>query len=346
MHAKEISKPFKVGIFGIGWVAGEHIKAFQRNPHMKVAALASRRKESAQGTRDKLGLDCDIQNTYDELVLRDDIDIIDICSPNVLHAEEAISAAQAGKHVVIEKPIAMNLKELKAIQESIVKAKVKSQVGFVSRWNPHIRSIRSMIDKGGLGEIYYVEVDYYHEIGPWWSGWSWGANTRKGGPSASLLAGCHAVDLLYYFGGEVAEVFAYGTFGHRKDYEYEPTYAAVVKFKNGKIGKTGCSFENECPYVMNLILHGSKGSVLNEKFYTKHWFPGQEDWQLFKTTFLDSGDVAHHPFQSMVDDLAAALQENKEATANIHEAYKSHEICLAIDRSMETGQVIKLPLVI
>jgi len=337
-------KTFRVGVFGIGWVAGEHIKAYEKNPHMQVAALASRRRQSAQSAKDSLGLDCDIVDTYDELLARDDIDVIDICSPNVLHAEETIRAAAAGKHVVIEKPIAMDLAELKAIRSAIDKAQVKSQVGFVSRWNPHVQSIQGMIDQGGLGEIYYVEVDYYHEIGPWWSGWNWGASTKQGGPSASLVAGCHAVDLLYCFGGAVEEVFAYGTFGHRKDYEYEPTYTAVVKFKNGKIGKTGCSFENECPYVMNIMLHGSKGSVLNEKFYTKQWFPGQEDWQQFKTTFLDSGDVAHHPFQGMVDDLAAALLEDKEATAGIHEAYQSHEICLAIDRSIETGQPVRLPL--
>ena len=337
-------RTLRVGVFGIGWVAGEHIKALMRNPNMQVVALASRKHESAQAKKKELGLDCDILDDYVSLLAREDVDIIDICSPNVIHTPQAISAAEAGKHLIVEKPIAMNLKELNALKDAVVKAGVKSQVGFVSRWNPHIQSIRSMIDKGGLGEIYSVEVDYYHEIGPWWSGWRWGANTRKCGPSASLVAGCHAVDLLYYFGGDVEEVFAYGTFGHRKDYEYEPTYAAVVKFKNGKIGKTGCSFENECPYTMNIVLHGSKGSVLNEKFYSKEWFPGQEGWQQFNSTFLDSGDVAHHPFQGMMDDLATALLEDREATTNIHEAYKSHEICLAIDRSIETGRVVRLPL--
>ncbi|MFQ6035336.1 MAG: Gfo/Idh/MocA family protein [Sedimentisphaerales bacterium] len=337
-------KTYGVGIFGIGWVAGEHIKAYMRNPNMKVVALASRKRQSAQAKKEELGLDCDILDDYESLLERDDIDIIDLCSPNFLHAKQAVSAAQKRKHVVIEKPIAMNLKELKQVMNAIVKAGVKSQVGFISRWNSHIQSIRSMIGKGGLGDIFYVEVDYYHEIGPWWSGWNWGANTRKNGPSASLVAGCHAVDLLYYFGGDVDEVFAYGTFGHRKDYEYEPTYAAVVKFKDGKIGKTGCSFENECPYVMNIIIHGSKGSVLNEKFYTKEWYPGQQGWQNFSAIFLDSGDVVHHPFKEMVDDLAEALINDREPTANIHEAYKSHEICLAIDRSIETGQIVKLPL--
>ena len=338
-------KTYGVGVFGIGWVAGEHIKAFKQNPHMEVRALASRRYQSAQKAKEQLDLPCDILDTFAEIIQRDDIDIIDICSPNILHAEEAIAAAQAGKHVVIEKPIAMNLQELKAIKQAITEAGVKSQVGFVSRFNPHVQSIRNMIDKGALGDLFYIEVDYYHEIGPWWSGWSWGANTRQGGPSATLVAGCHAVDLLSYLAGQaVAEVFAYGTFGRRRDYEYEPTYAALVKFKNGKLGKTGCSFENECPYVMNIQMHGSKGSILNEKFYTKEWYPGQEGWQEFNTIYLDSGDVSHHPFKEMVDDLADALVNDREARANIHEAYVSHEICLAIDRSIEMGQTVTLPL--
>jgi predicted dehydrogenase len=338
-------KTYGVAVFGIGWVATEHIKAFVNNPHMEIRALASRRRESAQKAKDQLGLDCDILDSYDDLVQSDDIDVIDICSPNALHAEEAIAAAEAGKHVVIEKPIAMNLDELRAVKQAVVEAKVKSQVGFISRWNPHVQSIRSMIERGGLGEIFFVEVDYYHEIGPWWSGWRWGASTRTGGPSATLVAGCHAVDLMRHLAGsDVKEVFAYGTFGHRQDYEYEPTYAAVLKLENGKIAKTGCSFENECPYVMNIIIHGSKGAVFNEKFYSKEWFPGQEGWQSFESTMLDSGDVAHHPFQAMVDDLADALVNDGETLGNIYEAYKSHEICLAIDRSIETGQVVKLPL--
>ena len=68
MNPVEGVKTFNVGVFGIGWVAGEHIKAFLRNPHMKVAALASHRKESAQAVREKLNLDCDVLYTYDELV--------------------------------------------------------------------------------------------------------------------------------------------------------------------------------------------------------------------------------------------------------------------------------------
>ena len=338
-------KQFGVGIYGIGWVAGAHIEAVSANSAMRVAALGSRNKASAQSAKEKHGLDCAVVDSFEELVKRSDVDIVDITTPNAFHAEEAVAAAQAGKHLIIEKPIAMNLKELKAVRDAVKKAGVKVQVGFASRWNPYIMSLRSMIAGGGLGELFYVEVDYYHEIGPWWHGYTWGSNTRKGGPSASLLAGCHAVDLLRYFGGEVSEVFAYGCFGHRKDYEYEPTYAAVVKFTSGKIGKTGNSFENECPYVMNIVLHGSNGSVFNEKFFSKSWFPGQAGWQTFNAIFLDSGDVKHHPFKPMMADFTECIARGGEPLNGMESAYKSHELCLAIDRSIEAGgEAVKLPL--
>jgi len=337
-------KKFGVGVFGIGWVAKEHVRAYTYNPHVRVVSLASRKKESAQRCKDELGLDCEILPDFESLLKRNDIDIIDICTPNSLHAQEAVAAALAGKQVVIEKPIAMNLEELKQVHQAIKKAGVKSQTGFVLRFNPYCRNLYEMLKAGAYGEPFYIETDYYHEIGPWWSGYNWGSNTKKGGPSATLVAGCHAVDLLSWWGGEVEEVFAYGTFGHRTDYEYEPTYAAVVKFKNGKIGKTGNSFENECPYFINVVIHGSNGSVLNEKFYTKKLFPYQSNWQTFNTIMPESGDVKHHPFREMVDDFVDALINDREPLAGIDASVRSHELCLAIDLSIETGKPVKLPL--
>jgi predicted dehydrogenase len=339
-------KKIGVGIMGIGWVAGAHATAMLKNPHYEIKALVSRRKETCEALKKEHDLDCDILDSYNDLLKHKDVDLIDITTPNVMHHEEVLKAAEAGKHMIIEKPICMNKKELQEELEAVRKAKVKTQTGFASRWNPHIVSVKNMIDKGGLGDIFFTEVDYYHEIGPWWSGYNWGANTLKGGPSASLAAGCHAVDLTRFFAGsEAVEVFAFGTFGHRKDYEYPVTYAAVIKFENGKIGKTGNSFENECPYVMNIILHGSKGAVFNEKFFSKEWFPGQEEWQEFKSTMLESGDVKHHPFKGMVDDLADAIINDKETENNIESSAKSHELCLAIDESIATGKKVQLPLI-
>jgi UDP-N-acetyl-2-amino-2-deoxyglucuronate dehydrogenase len=339
-------KKLGIGIYGIGWVAGAHITALLQNSNVEIVALGSRKRESAQQAKDTHKLaNCTVVNSFEEMLKLKDVDIIDICTPNKLHAEEAIAAARAGKHVVIEKPAIMNFKELKSLRDEIKKAGVKSQTCFECRFNPNVQGLRSMVDNGGLGKLFYMEVDYYHEIGAWWHGYSdWGVNKIANGPSTSLVGACHAIDMLTYFGGDVDEVFAYGCWGHRKDYEYAPTIAALVKFKDGMIGKTGGSYEIESPYLFNMLLHGSKGSVTNEKFYTKAWFAGQTHWQTFNTIFLDTADVAHHPFKAMFDEFIDCVVNNKVNLLNIDQSYRSHELCLAIDRSIATGKPVKLPL--
>src|SRR4030043_2380478 len=108
--------------------------------------------------------------TYDDLLKRDDIDIVSMCSPNFLRAEEIIKACEAGKNFFAEKPVAHNIYELRAIkkayEEAKSKYKIKSIVGFVAEYYAQFLCIKSMIEKGALGDIFFVETDYWHELGP------------------------------------------------------------------------------------------------------------------------------------------------------------------------------------
>ena len=335
---------YKAGVFGLGNVSTEYIKAVNNNPLSEVIAVVGRDKAKTQAKITDMELACEVMENYDDLVNREDLDIMVISSPHFLHAAEAIKAAQKGKHVIVEKPIGMNLAEMQQVRDAIRLAGVKSQCGMVLRWNPFIENVKRLIEKRAIGDIFYLEVDYFHELGPWLNGFSWGIHQKSGGPSASLVGGIHAVDLTRWLCGEVAEVFAYQTWGHRQDFEYPPTYMATLKFENGAVGKTSCSFEIEAPYVVNVIVYGSKGSIINEKFYLKDLFPGQTGWQRFETIMPDSGAVSHHPFQELVDDFIHAIENDGESCLNIEETYKTHELCVAIDRSMESGEKVTLPL--
>jgi predicted dehydrogenase len=320
---------YGVGIFGMGWVSGEHIKAYSAHPSCEIRALASRNKNSAQSKRDMFNLRCDVLDTYDHLLERDDIDIISICSPPIFRAEEVVKCCEAGKHFFAEIHICNNLEELKRVKTAYEKSKVKGITGFVLEHNPMIMSIKSLIERGGLGTLFFLETDYWHELGPWWRGWWWGKKKEFSG-STTLLGGVHALATLI----------------HRKDFEYEPTYASVLKFKNGAIGRTGGSFEIECPYIFNIILHGSNGTVVNDKFYSKQMFRGQEDWQTLAATKPDSGHVSHHPFPAMVNALVEYVDgKGSAADVNIDFAIKVHELALAIDQSAGTGKPVSLPLV-
>ena len=336
---------YRAGLFGIGNVAGEYAKALNNNPLSEVVAVAGRDKERTKQRVAQMGLKCDVLGHFSDLLEREDITVIGITSPHSLHASEAIAAAHAGKHVIVEKPIGMTYGEVKKVAEAVKQAGVKFQTGFVLHWYPYSLNVRQMIDDGLLGEIFYLEVDYFHELGPGWNGFGWGAHKKSGGPSAPLVGGIHAIDALRWFAGdEAVEVFAHQTWGHRRDFEYAPSYIANVRFRNGTIGKTSCSYEIQSPYLMNFVLYGTRGSIVNDKFYLKKNFPGQTGWQRFETIMPDSGAVSHHPFQSLVDDFIDALESDRETELNIDTTLKTHELCFAIEKSMESGAVVTLPL--
>jgi predicted dehydrogenase len=283
-------------------------------------------------------------DSFSEMAARKDIDFVVITTPHPLHYQPIIEAAERGKHVVVEKPIGMNWREITRVGKMIEKAGVKFQCGLVLRFNPFIENLRRLIAAGALGDIFHLEVDYFHSLRDAWGGFKWGVHKRRGGPSASLVAGIHAVDLLRYLGGEVSEVAAYSTTAHRKDFEYAPSYLAALRFENGALGKSSCSFETRSPYLLNLLLHGTRGSVFNERFFLKDLFPGQTTWQRFETVMPDSPAVSHHPFQQLIDDFVEAVDAGRESRNNIEEMVRTHELCVAIDRSMESGKKIKLPL--
>lgn len=339
-------KNLGVGVVGTGWVSGEHIKAYNNNPNTEVRALCGRTEEGARNKAKECGITCKIYTNYDEMLKQKDIDIISICTPNNLHVEETIKAVNSGRHVLMEKPIALNAEELLALRNAIKRAGVKSITSFVLRWNPLFQTIKPLLEDDAIGRVFYAEVDYFHGIGPWYKQYKWNIKKEVGG-SSLLSAGCHAVDgLLWFVDDEVIEVAAYSTKGGAeefKEYEYDPTQVTILKFKSGAIGKVGSCLECKMPYVFNIFLVGDKGTIRNNQIYS-HKFPGQTNWVTIPTILPDSGDVTHHPFQGEVDHLVDCILNDKETLTNIDNAFKTHEVILAADLSAKENRPVKLPM--
>ena len=166
-----------VAIQGAGWVAGEHIKAYARNSHTEVVAVCSRTEEGARRKLEETATACPIYGDYAAMLADPAVDIVSICTPNHLHAAEAIQAAHAGKHLLLEKPIALTLDDLRALRQAVREAGVKSVVSFVLRWNPLFETIKAQLADDAVGRVFYAEVDYFHGIGPWYKQFEW--NIRK-----------------------------------------------------------------------------------------------------------------------------------------------------------------------
>jgi len=336
-------KELGIGLHGCGWVSGEHISAYLKNPHVRLAALSSRRPESARAKREELALDCDVEETFEDLIARSDVDAVSICSAAHCHAREVILAAAAGKHILIEKPVALNLEDLRAMRDAVREAGVRTVVSFVLRWNPYLQTVKSLVADGTLGRIFFVEGDYFHDYGDWYVGYTWSRTVEMGG-SPALLGGCHTIDALRWLAGDVVEVSAYATRGYREDLEWLPSIVGIAKFANGGIGKIGCSLEMPMPYQFNMLINGSKGVLRNGRFYCKEMLPGQTDFLTIPAIMPDSGDVTHHPFQGEIDHFVDCVLNDQESFVNLEDAVKTHEVAIAMDRSAETGQPVKLPL--
>ncbi|MPZ17827.1 MAG: gfo/Idh/MocA family oxidoreductase [Luteitalea sp.] len=337
----------KIGIVGLGWVAGAHIAALSSVKGARVTAVCTRRDLSTQDVERQVGMPLKVYQDLDSMLKDPEIDIVDICTPHPLHPEQAIAAAKAGKHLIIEKPIAIDFENAKAVAAAVKAAGVHACVCFELRFSQHANAVRSTLDQGLLGELHYAEVDYYHGIGPWYGQFSWNVKRDFGG-SSLLTAGCHALDLLLHFmGGEVEEVTSYSgrsTSPIFAPYEYDTTSVTLLRFSDGRMGKVSSVVDCLQPYYFHIHLVGSEGSLLDNRFYSQRLKGLLKDrWSTLGTPLVDSGDVADHPYQPQFQAFIDSLANGEPMPwTNFDAAFASHRVVFAADLSARDRRPVKL----
>ncbi|MGD9519509.1 MAG: Gfo/Idh/MocA family protein [Armatimonadota bacterium] len=335
-----------VGVVGLGWAASGHLPALQANPNVDVVALCTSKTLTPEQVRTMCGREATVYHDYDEFLTHPGLDVVDICTPHHLHAPQAIKAAEAGKHLMIEKPLAVDYDSLCALRDVVRKTGVKSTVYFELRFIPHFAMVRSLLARGLLGDVHYFEVDYYHGIGPWYTQYSWNVKKHMGG-SALITAGCHALDTLLFFADrEVEEICAYSSRSSAPDlseYEYDTTSVALLKFADGSCGKCVSCIDCRQPYLLNIHLVGSQGTLLNDQFWSAQ-IEGlrKDEWAYLPSTRAESGDVLDHPYGPQVDHFVDCLLQGRDSDINVEEAFKTHRVMFAIEKALAEGRPVKV----
>ncbi|MFD0670752.1 Gfo/Idh/MocA family protein [Cohnella sp. GCM10027633] len=332
----------KFAIAGTGWVAGQYFQAILSNEGAELTAVYSKNRERAVRKLKELGVEARVYDDFEDMVKNPLIDAVILCSTPDVRPSQAIMAAREGKHLVLEKPLALDPASMGEMAEAIARTPVKTVASFVLRWNPAFNMTKALIEDDALGRIHMAQIDYWHHVGPQYAQYRWSSGKALGG-SSILSAGCHAVDALRYFAGDVVEVFAYGskTWDH-SEYGFDPNALAICRLKNGGLGKVSSSLECKTTYKFNVHLLGEKGTMLNNKLFS-HKFPGQTDYADIPTQLPDSGDVSHHPFQAEINDFVDAIRYDRTTKCDFFDAYKSMEVSFAIDESIATGAKVVLP---
>jgi predicted dehydrogenase len=339
--------PLGIGVLGTGWVAGAHIENFKKIDGCEIVAVCSRSLDRAQAkiTQHNL-IGTKAYDDYDAMLETEGLDVVVICTPHPGHPSETIAAAEAGKHIVIEKPVAMDRKSLARMLAAVEKAGVQTSVCFELRWIGLFQNIKAMLGQGLLGNLFYGETAYFHGIGPWYGQYPWNRLKEMGG-DAFLTAGCHALDgLIWLMDSEVVEVSAMSNTSPKNPlkYEYDTNICAILRFASGAIGKVSTSIECRQPYTFPVILQGDKGTIDGDKLSSTSWpgtTPGQ--WARIPTAMPDSGDVDDHPYLGQLEYFVECIRKDKRPHNDLRACSHVHEVMFAIQQAIAKKKTIEVP---
>jgi predicted dehydrogenase len=340
-------KRYNVAVVGYSWAAKAHIAAINATTQAHVTDVWSSRALASSELSERHGSTIAVHSDLDAMLANADIHVADITSYPDQHAQQVALAARHGKHVIIEKPLAVEWREILEMKRVLAETGVRTCVCLECRFSSQFLATKAVIDAGLVGRLHYGEVDYYHGIGPWYGQYRWNTKRKLGG-SALLTAGCHALDaLLLCMGSEADEVTSYATQSTNPmfaAYEYQTTSTTIVKFRNGTVGKCAAVVDCLQPYYFHTHLVGSEGSILDNKFHSQTLAGlNRHAWSELSMRMLDSGDVADHPYQTQFQAFFDALDAGREmALTSFGDAFASHRVIAAADRSAAEGRPIKI----
>ena len=288
---------------------------------------------------------------------RDDIDIVCVCTPSGAHMEPAVAAAEAGKHVIIEKPLEITLERCDAIIESCEKANVRLCAIFNSRFSDASQLVKDTVSSGRLGQLtlgdayvkWYRSQDYYD------SG-DWRGTMELDGGGALMNQSIHAIDFLQYVMGPVESIQAFtDTLAHKR-IDVEDVAVAALRFKNGALGVVEGTTAVYPGSLKKFEFSGTKGTIVLEEEDIITWEFEEEEPEdaEIKQQFTEKksgGGGASDPrainndnHRRQMINLIQSIENNIPHLVDGREGRKAVEIILAIYQSSKAGKTVHLPL--
>ena len=302
------------GILGCGMVARIHADALQGIKEARLCGVADARSESAAAFAQTYGIRA--YPSFEEMLADKEIDAVCICTPSYLHASNAIAALSAGKHVALEKPMALSVAEADRVIDACERTGKKLTVISQLRFSPDIARVRQLIKDGAFGTLTLCELSMkQYRSEEYFTSSNWKGKRAFEGGGALMNQGIHGVDLLLYLCGDAT--VAKGeirTLSHR--IEVEDTAAALLTFENGALGvvtASTCAFPG---FERSIRIHGDKGFVfLNENRIEKMLTKDGETVDRKLRPLGSAGDAAvldSRFHQKQLENLIGAIEGEEE----------------------------------
>lgn len=333
------------GIIGTGAIAEVHAKCIQENEHAELIAMSASSGHRADKARNKYRVP--VYSSYKELLRYKDIDIVCICTQSGMHMEPAIAAAKAGKHILCEKPLEINIERADKMIEECKKANVKLGCIFQNRFSKGFLAVKQALHHGSFGTLLMgkASINWYREPA-YYSNSPWKGTLAGDGGAVLINQAIHTIDLLLNIMGEYESVF--GKVRTRiHDIEGEDTANVLIDFKNGAFGNITASTAAYPGHPERLEIYGERGSVILESGEILEWnLPDASKKMELKSTAKGSGssdplNINHDLHKAQIEDMVNAVQTGSNPMVDGEEARKVLELIQDIYKSSAEKREIK-----
>ena len=335
-----------VGIIGVGTIGKNHLQGFTKNPKVKVIAVADINEESAKSAAKDFGIKKSFKD-YRDLLALSEIEAVSICTPPFAHSIMTCDAAKAGKHVLCEKPMAINAEEAEKMVKACKEAHVKLDIGSSRiRLSPRVENAREYVQSGKLGKVYYVRSSRFRSRGrpglDILKETKWFLDSSKAGGGALIDIGCYELDAILYILGSpqpiTVSAMTYRGVGDQPKldftYDVEEHASLMIRFKDGPVTTIETAWAANMDQGEGTILFGTKGGLkLNPfTFYTE-----QEGTHVAMTKNLpEQWD------ESFIDDFVTACLEDKSPKTPGEDGLKVMQIISMAYLSAKLGREVNL----
>ncbi|MEM8671092.1 MAG: Gfo/Idh/MocA family oxidoreductase [Planctomycetota bacterium] len=342
-----------IGIVGCGMIANFHARAIADAAGAHLVGCTDRKAEFANRFAEKQG--CRSFETLEDMLADPEIAAITVCSPSGAHLDPAVAAAEAGKHVIVEKPLEVTTERCDQIIKACEATGVQLAVTFQSRFHESSRLMKQAVDEGRFGRVTmgdaYVKwfrSQEYYDSGAWRGTWA------LDGGGALMNQAIHSVDLLLWLMGDVSNISAMtATLTHER-IEVEDVAVANLQFKSGALGVIEATTTSFPGSLKRIEITGEKGSAVLEEEDLKEWNFAEEteedaairERMAGRTESgggaADPSAIDHHGHTMVFEDFIAAINENRPPLVDGHEGRRSVEVIRAIYESAKSGQRVAL----
>lgn len=333
----------RVGILGLGSIGATHARVLSEfTDRVRLTAVSGGR----QGRPAALGSAEVRQVEPDELVKHPHVDLVVVCSPSGLHAEHALAALHAGKHVVVEKPLALTVADAEAVVSAAADRGLFLSAISQRRLEPQHVHLKRLIDAGDLGRPVLGETFvHWHRDDGYYAHADWRARQDRGGGSL-MNQGVHNVDLMRWLLGPVAAVTGrYATLGH--DMDAEDTTVATIQFRSGALGVVVTSTATPPGQPAQLALFTSLGGAEFSQSNLVRWdfqgVPPPPALAEVASGAADPAAIGLSGHRSQWQDILDALATGRRPAVTGEDAVETVRLLCAIYQSAETGATVRFP---